>query len=58
MENNIIDITPEKKSCKKCSSSAKNFAGLPISMIIFAIYFLFSSVYGTIEIIKNIISLF
>jgi len=56
MENRITEIKP-KKSCKKCSPKEK-LKSLPISLIIFSLYFLVSSVYGTIQIIKDIISLF
>jgi hypothetical protein len=57
MTNNIIDITPNKKNCKKCSAQEK-LTSLPISLVIFSIYFIISSVYGTVEIIKDIIALF
>jgi hypothetical protein len=57
MANNIIDITPGKKSCKTCNSK-KPLSALPTPLIIFSIYFLVSAVYGTVKIIQNIISLF
>lgn len=56
MENKIVEVQP-KKSCSKCSPKDK-LTSLPTTLIIFSIYFLFSSVYGTIEIIKDIINLF
>jgi len=56
MENKTVGVQP-KKTCKKCSPKDK-LTNLPTTFIIFSIYFLFSSVYGTIEIIKDIINLF
>jgi hypothetical protein len=57
MQNNIIDITPEKKECKRCNSQ-KPLSALPTPLLIFTIYFLISAVYGTVKIIENIINLF
>jgi hypothetical protein len=57
MSNNIIDVTPEKKSCSKCSAQ-KKLETLPTSLIVFTVYFLISAVYGTVKIIENIINLF
>ncbi len=56
MENTIVEVQP-KKSCSKCSS-AETLKRVPTSMLIFTIYFLVAAVYGTIEIVKDIISLF
>jgi hypothetical protein len=56
MENTIEEVQP-KKSCKKCNSK-KALDSIPKGMLIFTIYFLVAAVYGTIEIVKNIISLF
>jgi len=56
MENIIEEVQP-KKNCKKCNSS-KSLKMVPTSMIIFTIYFLVAAVYGTIEIVKDIIALF
>jgi hypothetical protein len=56
MENTVIESQP-KKSCKKCNS-AETLKKVPKSMIVFTIYFLMAAVYGTIEIVKDIISLF
>jgi hypothetical protein len=57
MTNNIIDVTPKKKGCTKCSAQDK-IKQLPIWSIVFSIYFLIASVYGTIQIVKDVISLF
>ena len=56
MEN--LNETPQpKKSCKKCNS-AETLKKVPKTMIFFTVFLLFATVYGTIEIIKDIISLF
>lgn len=57
MSNNIVEVTPSKKNCKKCSPQEK-ITSLPIPLVIFSVYFLISAVYGTIEIVKDIINLF
>lgn len=54
---NLIETTQPKKNCKKCSAEDK-LKKMPITMIVFSIYFLVSAIYGTVEFIKNIISLF
>lgn len=56
MENKIIDVTP-KKTCTKCSAQDK-LKQIPLWSIIISVYFMIASVYGTIQIVKNIISLF
>lgn len=45
----------QKKSCKSCSTRP---LGLKTPMLIFAIYFIFSAVYGTYSIFSDILSLF
>jgi len=50
MENN-----KQTKECKTCKS--KNPLTKPNGMMFIGVYILISSVYGTIEIIKNIFSL-
>lgn len=49
MENNN-----QEKSCKKCNQ--KGPGAIQIGSIILGFYVLFSSIYGTIEIIKSIVS--
>jgi len=46
----------EEKECKKCKE--KNASTKQILMAIGGFYILFSSIYGTIQIIHNIINLF
>ena len=47
----------ETKKCTKCSAKDK-LKQIPLWTIIFSIYFLASAVYGTVQIVKDIISLF
>jgi len=54
---NLIETTQPKKSCKKCNS-AETLKKVPKTMIFFTVFFFAAEVYGTIEIIKDIISLF
>jgi hypothetical protein len=56
MKPKIINANP-KKSCKKCSPKEK-LKSIPIGWLLLSIFTLFASFYGTIEIIKDIISLF
>lgn len=56
MEN--LDESPKpKKSCKKCNS-AETLKKVPKTMIFFTFFFFAAAVYGTVQIIKDIISLF
>lgn len=48
----------EKATEVKCSACKKGMSGSQKWITVLAIYMLIASVYGTIEIIKNIISLF
>jgi len=54
---NITEENQPKKSCKKCKT-AETLKSIPKSTVILTIFLLFATVYGTIEIIKDIISLF
>ena len=56
-EKDIIDITPEqpKKKCKTCSQKLSKTSW---GMIILSSYILFSSIYVTIKLFKEIIHLF
>lgn len=47
----------ETKKCTKCSAKDK-LKQIPLWSIIFSIYFFASAVYGTVQIVKDIISLF
>jgi hypothetical protein len=57
-EKDIIDVTPEqpKKECKTCKQ--KGLTTGQWAMIISSFYILFSSIYGTIKIIKELINYF
>jgi hypothetical protein len=53
-EREIIDVTPEqpKEGCKKCKN--KGLKSHHIVMIVTSFYILFTSIYGTIKLIKDI----
>ena len=58
-EKDIIDVTPEQpiqpeEECKTCKQ--KSFTKGQLIMLISAFYILFSSIYGTVKIIKEIIN--
>ena len=54
--NNAIDVNPvEKKGCQTCKKSGGK---LTWTMVILSFYVLFSSIYGTVKLIKEIISSF
>lgn len=59
-EKDIIDVTPEQQpeqeECKTCKQ--KGFTTGQTIMLISAFYILLTSIYGTIVIIKEILSLF
>jgi hypothetical protein len=62
-ERDIIDVTPEQpeqeleqKECKTCKQ--KGFTTGQIIMLTSAFYILFTSIYGTIKIIKEIMTYF
>jgi hypothetical protein len=55
MENTQFDQTEKKKDCKTCK---KGVSTSQKWMIVVAVYMLISSAYGTIELIRNIFSLF
>ena len=50
----VIDVTPKQpeESCKKCKN--KGLKSHHIVMIVTSFYILFTSIYGTIKIIKDI----
>jgi hypothetical protein len=50
----VIDITPKQpeESCKKCKN--KGLKSHHIVMIVTSFYILFTSIYGTIKLIKDI----
>jgi hypothetical protein len=57
-EKDIIDVIPEspKEECKTCKQD-----GLKLSqwaIIISSFYILFTSIYGTIKLVRNILSIF
>jgi hypothetical protein len=56
-EKDIIDVTPEqpKKECKACKQ--KGMTPGQWSMIVSSFYILFSSIYGTVKLIQNLIAL-
>lgn len=54
---NIIEEVQPKKSCKSCKSSDK-LKSVPAKMLIFSVLLLVFSIYGVIEFVKDIISLF
>lgn len=43
---------------KKCGSCKKKLSNTQITMAILSFYILFASIYGTIKLIKDIISIF
>lgn len=45
-----------KKSCKSCSQA--KLEKVPIWLLVMSIYMLVASVYGTVQIVKDITSLF
>lgn len=51
------NIIKPKKSCKKCNPQDK-LRGIPMGWLVLAFFTLFTSLYGFIEIVKDIISLF
>ena len=55
-ERDIIDVTPEQpeKECKTCKQ--KGFTKGQWIMLSASFYILFSSIYGTIKIIKELIN--
>jgi hypothetical protein len=48
----------EKATEVKCQACKKVFSNTQIGLIVVSVYVLISSVYGTIELIKNLIGLF
>lgn len=50
----IIDITPEnvKKPCNTCKNKGLNYKHW--MMIVLSFYMLFASIYGTVQLIKNL----
>ena len=50
----VIDVTPKQpeESCKKCKN--KGLKSHHIVMIVTSFYILFTSIYGTIKLIKDI----
>ena len=59
-EKDIIDITPDQvgqseEECKTCKQ--KKITHGQLAMVIASFYILFSSIYGTIKIIKELINL-
>jgi hypothetical protein len=56
-EKDIIDVTPEQpeKECKTCKQ--KGMTTGQWSMIVSSFYILFSSIYGTVKLIQNLIAL-
>jgi hypothetical protein len=56
-EKDIIDVTPEQpeKECKTCKQ--KGITTGQWSMIVSSFYILFSSIYGTVKLIQNLIAL-
>ena len=58
-ERDIIDVTPEQpeqpeKECKTCKQ--KKLTNGQLAMVISSFYILFSSIYGTIKLIKDLIT--
>jgi hypothetical protein len=58
-ERDIIDVTPEQpeqpqKECKTCKQ--KKLTNGQLAMIVSSFYILFSSIYGTIKLIKDLIA--
>jgi len=56
-EKDIIDVTPEQpeKECKTCKQ--KGLTPGQWSMIVSSFYILFTSIYGTVKLIQNLIVL-
>jgi hypothetical protein len=56
-EKDIIDVTPEQpeKECKTCKQ--KNITTGQWLMVLSSFYILFSSIYGTVKLIQNLIAL-
>jgi hypothetical protein len=59
-EKDIIDITPDQleqpeKECKSCKQ--KKITNSQLAMVIASFYILFSSIYGTVKLIKELIHL-
>lgn len=53
---NAVDVTSEpKKGCQTCKKSGGK---LTWTMLILSFYVLFSSIYGTVKLVKEIISFF
>jgi hypothetical protein len=53
---NAVDVvTEEKKGCQSCKQSSGKSTWI---MLTVSFYVLFSSIYGTIKLIKELISLF
>lgn len=48
----------EKATEVKCQACKKGMSNTQIGLIIFSAYILISSIYGTIELIKNLIGMF
>lgn len=57
-EKDIVYATPEqpKKECKTCKS--KKLSKIHWLIMISSFYLLFASIYGTVKLIKELISLF
>lgn len=55
-EKDIIDVTPEQpeKECKSCKQ--KKITNGQLAMIISSFYILFTSIYGTIKLIKELLN--
>jgi len=59
-ERDIIDVTPEQpeqpeKECKTCKQ--KSLTPGQWAMIISSFYILFASIYGTIKLVQNLLTL-
>ena len=56
-EKDIIDVTPEQpeKECKTCKQ--KGLTSGQWAMMISSFYILFTSIYGTVKLIQNLIVL-
>ena len=53
---NAVDVTSEPK--KECQTCKKSGGKLTWTMLILSFYVLFSSIYGTVKLFKEIISFF
>ena len=55
-EKDIIDITPEQpeKECKSCKQ--KKLTNGQLAMVSASFYILFSSIYGTVKLIKDLLN--